>query len=136
MSKDNLLLRALRMNAYFSGISSLALLSAAPWLAAQLGLGGSLPVYAVAVLLALFALQLARIVRSRDIKTLEVAGIIGSDIAWVVASAVLVALYYPSMTAIGIVLVESVALVVLFFAIQQLRGLRVVRKSGPVRAAS
>ena len=136
MSNQHLLLRALRMNAYFSGISSLVLLSAAPWVAAQLGLGDSLPVYAVAVLLALFALQLARIVRSRNTKTPEVVAIIAGDIAWVAASAVLVALFYPSMTAAGIVLVELVALTVLFLAIQQIRGLRALRKSGPIGAAS
>ncbi len=136
MTRDHLLLRALRMNAYFSGISGLLLLSAAPWITAQLGLADSLPVYAVGVLLGLFALQLARIVRSRDIKTLEIVGIIGGDIAWVLASAILIALFYRSMTAAGILLVDAVALVVLFFAIQQIRGLRALRESGGVRATS
>ena len=136
MSNNHLLLRALRMNAYFSGISSLVLLSAASWVAAQLGLGDSLPVYAVAVLLALFALQLARIVRSRHTPTPEVIAIIAGDIAWVAASIVLVALFYRSMTATGIVLVVLVALTVLFLAIQQIRGLRALRKRGPIGAAS
>ena len=136
MTNDHLLLRALRTNAYFSGISSLVLFSTAPWIAAQLGLAGSLPVYVVAVGLALFSLQLAHIVRTRTYRTFEIAAIIGGDLLWVLGSAVLVALFYPAMTATGLLLVDGVALVVLFFAIQQIRGLRFLRKSGPVRAPS
>ena len=130
MSKDPLLLRTLRGNAVFSGCSSLLLLSAAPWIATQLGLQRTMPVYVTAGVLALFALQLANIVRSRQIRTLEIAGIIGGDIAWVLGSAVLVALFYSSMTTLGVLLVDVVALAVLFFAIQQIRGLRTLRE-GP-----
>ncbi|MDX1499851.1 MAG: hypothetical protein R3176_08140 [Woeseiaceae bacterium] len=39
-------------------------------------------------------------------------------------SAVFVALYYPALTATGLLLVDAVALIVLVFAVQQIRGLR------------
>ena len=69
----SLLLSALRLNAWFSGVSALFLLLAAPWVGASL---------------------------------------------------VLVVLFYPALTTVGLVLVDLVALAVLFFAIQQIRGLR------------
>ena len=58
---NGLLLRALRLNAYFSGISSIAMLAAAPWVADQLGLPDTLPVYVTAGFLILFSLQLGNI---------------------------------------------------------------------------
>ena len=129
MNRDTLLLRALRMNAAFSTLSAIALLAAAPWIARQLGLDTAVPVYIVGGGLILFALQLWHIVRTRHIRDWEIRGIIGGDIAWVVCSAVLVALFYSQMTLPGLVLVDLVAVAVLFFAIQQIRGLRQLRSA-------
>ena len=127
MSKEHPLIRALQMNAVFSGVSAVCLFAAARWLAAQLGLADATPVYIVAALLTLFAIQLSVIVRSRKIRFLEVARIIGGDIAWVVASIVLVTLYYESITATGLMLIDVVAIAVLTFAVLQIRGLRAYR---------
>ena len=128
MSDNHPLLRALRMNAVFSMASALVLLVAARWVADQLGLAGVTPVYVTAGLLAVFALQLWNIVRTRQIRTVEIAGIIAGDIAWVIGSVVLVALFYPSLTDAGLLLVDVIAIVVLYFAIQQIRGLRAFRR--------
>ena len=119
------LIRALLHNALFSGASALLLFASAGWIATQLGLGSTMPVYATATALVLFALQLAKIVRTGVIRSWEIAGIIGGDVAWVVASVVLVAIFFDSLTATGLVLVDLVALAVLVFAIRQYRGLRV-----------
>jgi hypothetical protein len=127
-ANDTLLIRALRLNAMFSATSAGLLLLAAPWVAAQLGLPGTLPVYATAALLAAFALQLASIVRSGRIRSWEIAGIIGGDIAWVVGSMILVAVFYRSLSLAGLIIVDAVAVAVLYFAIQQIRGLRAVRR--------
>lgn len=121
------LLRALRHNALFSAVSALLLFAAAGWIATQLGLGTTLPVYATAVVLVLFALKLANIVRTGVIRSWEIAGIIGGDVAWVVASVVFVAIFFESLTATGLVLVDLVAVAVLVFAIRQYRGLRVIQ---------
>ncbi len=118
------LLGALRLNALFSAASAVMMLIGGRWIALQLGLESPVPVYVVAGGLVLFALQLAQIVRSRRIRTWEITGIIGGDLAWVIASFVLVALFYDSLTTIGLVLVDLVAIVVLAFAILQIRGLR------------
>ncbi len=133
MNKENPLIRALWMNAIFSGVSALCLFAAASWLAAQLGLADATPVYIVAALLTVFAIQLSAIVRSRKIRFLEVAGIIAGDIAWVVASIVLVALYYESITTTGLMLIDDVAIAVLTFAVLQIRGLRVYRREAELR---
>jgi len=128
MNKEHTLIRALRMNAVFSGVSALLIFAAAGWLAAQLGLADATPVYVVAAILTAFAIQLSIIVRSGKIRFLEVAGIIGGDIAWVLASIVLVGLYYESITTTGLMLIDVVAIAVLTFAILQIRGLRAYRR--------
>lgn len=127
MSKQHPLIRALRMNAVFSGVSALLMFAAANWLAPQLGLADATPVYVVAGLLTVFAIQLAIIVRTRKIRFPEVAAIIGGDLIWVVASIVLVALYYESITTTGLMLIDVVAIAVLTFAVLQIRGLRAYR---------
>ena len=118
------LISALRLNALFSGASAVTLLVAGSWIARQLGLAGPALVYVVGAGLLLFALQLGLIVRSRRIRRWEIIGIICGDFAWVVASLVLVALYHESLTTIGLVLVDVVAIAVLVFAVLQIRGLR------------
>jgi hypothetical protein len=124
MTNAHHLLRALRLNAIFSGTSAAFLLVAAPWIAAQLGLPGPLPVYVVGGFLVLFALQLANIVRTGNIRTWEVGGVIAGDLAWVLGTVVLVGLFYSSLTTVGLLMVDIVAIAVLTFAILQIRGLR------------
>ena len=131
MSDHTLLLRALRLNAIFSATSAGVLVFAGPWIAAQLGLTGAMPAYVTAGLLAVFALQLGNIVRTRKIFTIEIVVIIFADIAWVVGSVVLVALFYSSLTIIGLLLVDVVAIAVLCFAVQQIRGLRAWHRGEP-----
>jgi hypothetical protein len=127
MSDSSSLLSALRSNAVFSGFSALMLVIGAPWIAVQLGLGSTLAVYVTAGVLALFAMQLAHIVQTRQIRTMEIIGIIGSDMAWVVGSGVFVAIFYESITMAGFFLVDVVAAIVLFFAVLQMRGLRALQ---------
>jgi len=123
------LLNALRANAFFSRISALLMFLFADWIALQLGLAGTLSVYVVAGFLALFSIQLFSIVKSRKIKKAEILGIIGGDLAWVIGSVVLVAIYYTNLTISGLVVVDMVALAVLTFAIAQIRGLNHYRAS-------
>ena len=127
MTNTHPLLRALRLNAWFSGITAILLIIAAPWIAKQLGLPGPLNVYVIGGFLVVFALQLANIVRTGAVRTWEVVGIIGGDLAWVLGSIILVAMYHPALTTAGLILVDAVAIAVLVFAIQQIRGLRALR---------
>lgn len=128
MTPDNTLLhRALTWNAGFSGLSAVVMTVAASWLAPQLGLPGPLPIYVVAGCLAVFALQLGNILRTRNYRRWEISSIITGDLVWVLASAILVAIYFERLTVTGLLLVDAVALIVLAFAIQQIRGLRRLR---------
>jgi hypothetical protein len=127
LSDNNLLLRALTLNAMFSGFSALTMFIAGPWIAEQFGLGSVIPVYVVAAFLAVFAIQLGNIVRTKNIRTWEIKSIISGDIAWVVASVAIIILYYQSFTPTALILLDIVAVAVLFFAIQQIRGLKQYR---------
>ncbi len=128
ISDNNLLLRALTVNAIFSGFSALLMFIAGGWLAAQFALSSAIPVYVIAGFLAVFAFQLTNIVRTRNIRTWEITSIISGDIAWVVASVAITVLYYRTITPTALILVDVVAVVVLFFAIMQIRGLKQYRK--------
>ena len=128
MSDNNLLLRALTLNAIFSGFSALLMFIAGGWLAAQFALESAIPIYAIAGFLAVFAFQLTVIVRTKNIRTWEITSIIVGDIAWVVASVAIVILYYRMITPAALILVDAVAVAVLFFAVMQIRGLKRYRK--------
>ena len=128
ISDNNLLLRALTVNAIFSGISALLMFIAGGWLAAQFARSSAIPIYVIAGFLAVFALQLTNIVRTRIIRTWEISSIISGDIAWVVASVAITVLYYRTMAPTALILVGVVAVAVLFFAVMQIRGLKQYRK--------
>jgi hypothetical protein len=126
---SDLLMRGLKMNAVFSGLSAVAMLLAANWVAEQVGLPGPANVYAVAIFLLFFAAQLGNIVRTQTIRTWEIVAIIIGDLMWVAGSVVLGTLYIQSFSTIGAVLVDVVALAVLIFAVMQIRGLREFRRA-------
>ena len=126
---NDLLTRALTMNAIFSAFSAVAMLLAANWVAEQLGLPGPANVYAVGIFLLFFAAQLGNIVRTRKIRTWEIVGIIAGDLLWVAGSVVLGAIYFRSFSTLGMVLVDVVALAVLIFAVMQIRGLWAYRRN-------
>lgn len=127
-SDDTLLHTALKWNAAFSATSAILMVVGAGWLAAELGLPGPLPIYIVAAFLLVFALALGNIVRTREYRNWEISSIIIGDLVWVAASAVLVAIFFDALTTTGLLLVDAVALIVLIFAIQQIRGLKILRK--------
>ena len=129
ISDNHLLLRALMLNAAFSAFSALIMFIAGGWVAEQLGLPSTVQVYALAGFLAVLALHLGNIVRTRNIRIWEIAGIISGDIAWVIGSVVLVALYFKSITATGLILIDIAAVAVLTFAILQIRGLKEFRRT-------
>ncbi|MFK7861793.1 MAG: hypothetical protein AB8B64_23460 [Granulosicoccus sp.] len=129
MTYDNkLLLRALKLNAIFSGFSALCMFITGTWLAAQFSLRSNIPIYLIASVLAVFAFLLTNIARTGIIRTWEVTMIIVGDIAWVVASVVLLVLFYRTITPTAVVLVDLVAIIVLIFAVMQIRGLTQYQK--------
>jgi len=128
ISDNNLLLRALTLNAMFSGFSAILMFIGGAWLAEQFSLSSVIPVYVVAGFLAVFAIQLGNIVRTKNIRSWEIKSIISGDIAWVVASVAIITLYYQVITPTALILLDIAAVAVLFFAVMQVRGLRQYRK--------
>ena len=128
ISDNNLLLRALTLNAMFSGFSAVLMFIAGAWLAEQFGLSSVIPVYVVAGFLAVFAVQLGNIVRTKNIRSWEIKSIISGDIAWVVASVAIITLYYQVITPTAVILLDIAAVAVFFFAVMQVRGLAQYRK--------
>ena len=128
ISNNSLLLRALTLNAGFSGFSALFMFIAGGWLAAQFALESAVPIYAIAGFLTLFAVQLGNIVRTKNIRTWEIKSIISGDIAWVVASVAVIILYYQAITPTALILLDIAAAGVLFLAVIQIRGLKQYRK--------
>ena len=122
-----LLMKGLKFNAIFSATSAVAMLLAANWVAAQVGLPGPGDVYAVGIFLLFFAAQLGNIVRTGKVRTWEIVAIIIGDLLWVAGSVVLGAMYFQNFSTIGVVLVDVVAIAVLILAIMQIRGLREYR---------
>ncbi len=129
-SNHKLLLRALTLNAGFSGLSALLMFISGGWLAAQFALKSAIPIYAVAGFLAVFAFQLGNIVWTKNIRTWEIKGIISGDIAWVMASVAIITLYHQSITPTALILLDIAAAAVLFFAVMQIRGLKQYRRLG------
>ena len=127
MSEHTLLLRALRWNAIFSGLSAAGMLLGAEWFAEQFSLGSQMPVNGIAVFLLLFSLRLTSIVKSGRIRQWEIGAIIAGDFAWVLASFGIVVVFFHSITNAGLFLIDLVAMTVLFLALQQIRGLRAWR---------
>ncbi len=128
ISNNSLLLRALTLNAGFSGFSALLMFISGGWLAAQFALDSAVPIYAVAGFLTVFAIQLGNIVRTKNIRSWEIKSIISGDIAWVVASVAIITLYHQSITPTGLILLDIAAVAVLFFAVMQIRGLTEYRR--------
>ena len=120
----SLLLTALGANALFSFGSAIALFIAGSWIAAQLGLPPEASLDTVAVLLGLFALQLATIVLFKRLYVLEIALIIAADILWVLGSGIGLIMFSGDMSGTGKWLVAGVALAVLGFAEAQGLGLK------------
>lgn len=109
MPNDRLLLRALAMNAIFLGFSALLMFVSGSWLATQLALNSAIPVTAVAACLAVFALNLANIVRIRDIRDWEIKAISSGDLALVAASVAIIILHYQMVTAAALILPDVMA---------------------------
>ena len=64
------------------------------------------------------------IVRRKRCQCWEILAIIADDIAWVVATAILVAIFFDALSTAGLVIVDIVAAAVLFFAVLQIRAFR------------
>ena len=120
-----LLRQTLLINGIATGMTGLLALLGAPWLPAVLSPTPPLVLAAVGAGLVLFAGVLLSQARRDRINPAVAWTIAAVDVAWVFGSLVLVEI--GILTTAGNVLVAAVALVVLVFAILEIRGARSLR---------
>ncbi|MBL4908231.1 MAG: hypothetical protein JKX94_12320 [Sneathiella sp.] len=134
-SSPALLKNTLLANAAFSALGGVLCLAANDLLTTFMGMADGLYLYIVGAGLLIFAVDVAYTATRATIKPLSVKMIIGGDVAWVIASFLLVALMPQLFDFYGIVLIEFVALDVAIFAVLQTVGLkRMANTSGQVTA--
>ncbi len=122
-TRFGLLRAALRLNAVFSGLSGLMLIAHTPLVGELLGLDALWALQLMGVSLVLYALWLTISARTTPIDLREVWTAISLDIGWVIASAVILGLYWVSLPSTGRWTIGVVADVVAGFACLQWYGI-------------
>jgi hypothetical protein len=119
-----LLVRALQLNGSFSLLSGLALLAFSTQF--SLWFGQIEPQYIAAIGggLILFALRLFYLAGPGKLMALEAKLIIGSDIGWVLASMVLIPIFFAQISLTGSIIATAIGIAVALFALLQAKGLK------------
>lgn len=130
-SSDEGLRRVLLANAAFSGVGATALLILGERLAPLFGLTDSSLLTWVGLSVLPFVGLLCVAAGRQPLQRRDLIAFVISDAAWVLGSAMVLVLFWDSITIPGRWLVAAVAIVVDLFATLQLRGLRRER-SGPL----
>lgn len=129
--KDKLLRQALRANAIFSGVSGVVFIFGYTLIASAFGLAYPQVLLIIGIALILFSWSLFRLVSQREISKPVVWSIIGGDIGWVVASAVIILMFPQLLNATGRFWVIGIAILVFTFAEFQTWGLwKIQKKAG------
>jgi len=135
MTETNRLLKnTLLVNATNSTVAGLLCLIANGPITRFMGLNDSLYLYIIGVGLVLFGLDVGYTATRNPINAKFVKMIIGADIAWVIASFLIVGLAPELISSYGAILVEVIALSVAVFAALQTIGLKREIKSQPQHA--
>jgi len=124
---SRLLRRALQTNAVFSAISGAGILLASGSVARLLGVELSWPIALLGADLLLFAAWVGYEAMQGVLRVRRARAVLALDIAWVVASALLIALDPFGLSATGKWAVAAVADVVAIFALIEFLGLRRLR---------
>jgi hypothetical protein len=122
-----LLRKALLGNALFSTLSGLTILLAQRWVLGILGVSNRVSLVVLGIGLIAFAAILVVNARRPQVKTSDAWMAVLMDVAWVVASYVLI--FVVPFSAEGKWVIAVVAELVLLFAILQFAGIRRIQKS-------
>jgi hypothetical protein len=123
--------RILQVNAFSTAASALALLAARGTLPAFFGLDGPALLDVVAAGFLVYAGALAWAAARRPVHRLALMVFAIADAVWVVASAVILVMFWPQLEPLGRILIIAVALVVEVFATLQYRAAGAVRRGFP-----
>jgi len=127
MNADSELMRALKQNAAFSGISGLVLLLFPEFVARFLGVGAPWFFQALGVGLLLFAADLIHQTRQAKPSPLRAISSALADFAWVLGTAVILLFWGKDIAIQGWVALVVIALIVAQFGIRQWRGAHGIR---------
>ncbi len=120
-----LLRKALMGNALFSTLSGLTILLAHEWVLRVLGLSQNVSLMILGIGLLVFAATLVINARRQQVRTSDAWIAVSMDVAWVLASFVIV--FVAPLSTSGKWIVAGIADVVLLFALLQLAGIRRIR---------
>lgn len=118
-----LLVRAFNANGLFSFGSGLLILFATQRLSHWFGQLEPMIFSGLGIGLILFAARLFYLAGPGKLHQLEAKIVIGSDIGWVVGSAVLASLFFSEIATVGIIIMSLISLLVGGFALFQHKGL-------------
>jgi ammonia channel protein AmtB len=128
--KGKLLRNALKANGVFSGISGLVLFIGHSSLAQMIELGNSIILMVIGISLMIFSWGLFKLASKQQMNKQAVWTIIGSDLAWVLASAILVFMFPNLINETGRLLVIGIAIIVFTLAELQAWGqFRIVKET-------
>src|SRR5437868_1667212 len=125
---SGLLRRALQANAAFSSISAVICIVGAPSVATWLGIASPLALIVFGLVVLVFAAWVLMITLRHPLHPSTARVIWWLDVAWVVASPIVLIVNPFSLTSAGQWAVGSVALIVLDIAILEYLGLRRIRR--------
>lgn len=110
--KNKILRSSLKANGIFSGISGLMFLVGHSYLAMAIGLSNPIILMIIGLSLMVFSWGLFQLASKQEMNKHAVWTIIGSDLAWVIASAVLLLMYPNLLNETGSLLVIIIGLII------------------------
>ena len=114
----------LQVNAISSGVTGIGLVIFSKIIASLFGVAQNGPFIAIGVFLVLFSAYVLSVGLSKQIDSVKVKAIIVADVAWVVASIIATVVLFNTISSIGIVAIEAVAVWVAMMAYLQNSGLK------------
>lgn len=114
----------LQVNAISSGVTGIGLVIFSKTIASLFEVAQNVPFIAVGVFLVLFSAYVLSVGLSKQIDSVKVKTIIVADVAWVIASIIATVVLFNTISIIGIVAIEAVAVWVAMMAYLQNSGLK------------
>lgn len=114
----------LQVNAISSGVTGIGLVIFSKNIASLFEVAQNGPFIAVGIFLVLFSAYVLAVSLSKQIDAVKVKAIIVADVAWVVASILATVVLFNTISSIGIVAIEAVAVWVAMMAYLQNSGLK------------
>ena len=115
------LIRTLKLNALFTSTSAILLIVFNRELMPLLSISVAWLLPVIGGLLLLYALDLFTTARKKETPLSKAYYFIIGDLAWVVASILLLTIYFEDFSSLGILLIDMVAIIVGIFGILQFR---------------